>query len=100
MRRRTQAFIGTFQNTEEGLNQYSNLTKLIRRHFLNGTFSKKFRGKPRGIRYKGLEPLTGKLYTIYNCSSTKSGASHFDAYIHRLTPPSYKILHSILIKSK
>lgn len=66
--KRTKNYIGTFQNTNEGITQYKTVLNTIRMLNIQDRVCKKFRGEHR---------------PSYSYNHPKTNATHFDVYIYK-----------------
>ena len=69
--KRTNTYLGTFTNSEEGISSYKLMVKTIRQTVKGGKFVKMFRGGKRRKTY----------YGSAGCS-VKEGSTHFDCYLN------------------
>jgi len=80
MKTRSKNYLGTFVNSPEGILSYKLMVKTIRQTVTGGRFMKMFRGSPRPYRqYGGSNGV--KPFRIYQGSTPKKGATHFDCYL-------------------
>jgi len=79
MKRESKNYIGTFQNTPEGIQSYKNLIQSMRQIVKGGRFVKMFRGKNRPTHQ--INGFNGQQYKIYG-NQIQKNSTHFDLYLH------------------
>lgn len=79
MNKRSNSYLGTFVNNEEGISSYKLMVHHIRQVVTGGRFLKMFRGNSRN--YVKLQTPNGKTWKYYSGCSKKGGATHFDVYL-------------------
>lgn len=79
MKQRSKNYLRTFVNNAEGISSYKLMCQHIRQVVTGGRFVKMFRGRPRP--YRVWSGVGGKPFKIYQGSSPKEGATHFDVYL-------------------